>query len=141
MTRHLTVLAISLFVLSGCGRTPAPAPEANEHAQPVASARPATEPAVDTTTCTFCAVPSSVRVCDVHEGIKTRLHWHVAKQGVQVVNFYVVDEAGAEQPFSQQGPEGEMDSGPWLRPGLTFRIKDDRNGEQLGEVVISGIDC
>ena len=96
---------------------------------------------MDTATCTFCADPATVRVCDVNQGIRTRLHWNVASQGVDLVNFFVIDEEGVEQAFSQQGPQGNIETGPWLRPGLTFRIKDNRTGKQLGEVIISGIDC
>lgn len=141
MIRKLSLIGFALVSLAGCGRVPAPVPEDPARPPSAASVESTREPAVDPAGCTFCAVPDEVRVCDVYEGVKTRLHWHLADQGVDVVNFYVVDEAGIEQPFAQQGVDGEMDSGAWLRPGLIFRIKDDRTGQLLGEIVISGVDC
>ncbi len=125
------------MMIAGCNRAPAPVPEpVNEVAQeaPVA-------PKVDTATCKFCAEPATVRVCDVHTGVRTTLHWHLADSGAQVVNIFVVDEGGVEQPFAQQGPDGELESGPWLRPGLIFRVRNDSDSSQLAELVIDGQDC
>ena len=128
-------IVLSMMV-AGCNRAPAPANEVAQE-QPVAPV----VPKVDTATCTFCAEPATVRVCDVHTGVRTTLHWHLADTGVQVVNMFVVDENGVEQPFSQQGPEGELESGPWLRPGLIFRLRNDSDSSQLAELVIEGQDC
>lgn len=131
------VAGFAMLSIMGCNREAAPvaAPEA-----PVVEAAPAV-PKVDTATCKFCAEPATVRVCDVHTGIRTRLHWHLADTGVPLVNMFVVDENGVEKAFAQHGPEGSMQTGPWLRPGLVFRLRDDRDASQIGEVIIEGVPC
>lgn len=136
-THHWAAVLALLLVLPGCNRAPAPVPAAGDYQVKADSALPAQ----DTATCRFCAEPASVRLCDVHKGVATTLHWHLKESGVPIVNMFVVDEQGVEQAFAQQGPEGALPTGPWLRPGLTFRLRDDRDGSQLAELVIAGVTC
>jgi hypothetical protein len=126
-----------IVLLMGCSRVPAPIPEPGDYRVRQADAGSAE----DTATCRFCADPSIVRICEVHTGVPTTLHWHLGDDNVPVVNMFVVDEQGVEQAFAQQGAEGALQTGPWLRPGITFRLRDDRDGKQLAELVIDGVEC
>lgn len=136
---------LALFLvcaLSACNRPAADAPtqSAADPAAAATSAATTVEPAVDTANCAFCAAPAFVRTCDVANGVRTTLHWNITDPNVAKVGIYVVDDAGKDTPFAEQGSVGSMETGPWLKPGLTFKLKD-MNGAVLGTVVIKGKDC
>lgn len=72
----------------------------------------------------------------------TTLAWNVTGSGAERVVVYVVNEDGEERNFGTGGPIGEKQTGPWLRPGITFRIRDRETKEQIDEVVIpAAADC
>jgi hypothetical protein len=132
------LIAIALDgVLSACNRPAAEAPAANAPAAVAAVDQPA--PAVDPD-CTFCADPATVRTCDVASGVRTTLHWNIANPAISLVGIYVVDDAGKDSPFAEQPSKGSIQTGPWLKPGLTFKLKDPA-GNVLQTVVIKGKDC
>ena len=72
----------------------------------------------------------------------TTLAWNVTGSGAERVVVYVVNEDGRERNFGTGGPVGEKQTGPWLRPGITFRLRDRETKEQIDEVVIpAAADC
>lgn len=72
----------------------------------------------------------------------TTLTWNVTDSGSERVVVYVVSEDGNERNFGTGGPVGEKETGPWLRPGITFRLRDRETREQIDELVIpAAADC
>lgn len=86
---------------------------------------------------------TSPEVCmkEVGKGLRTMLVWNVKDQGASRVVVYVISNAGEEHHFGQGGPVGEKESGPWLRPGLVFMIRDYDSKEALGSVTIMEKPC
>lgn len=140
----MRVLPALLLVcaVSACNRPAADAASAAAADQaPAANAATAAgEPAIDTANCAFCAEPAFVRTCDVAGGARTTLYWNVADANVAKVGIYVVDDAGKDSPFSDQPSKGSVQTGPWLKPGLTFKLKAP-DGKVLQTLVIKGQDC
>lgn len=140
--RHFPALLL-LVALTACSRPTAQAPETSASAPaPAAStaAKPAAaEPAVDHN-CAFCADPGYVRTCEIAKGVRTTLYWNLKDSTDKPVDIFVVDDAGKDSPFAQQPPSGSIETGPWLKPGLTFKVKDAQ-GKVLQSLVITGRDC
>lgn len=138
------VLALFLVcILCACNRQEAQAPAVAGAAaatdSPGAVAAPPT-PAVDTANCKFCADPPTVRTCDIASGVSTTLHWNITDPNVTKVGVFVVDDAGKDSSFAEQPPVGSAQTGPWLKPGLTFKLKD-QDGKLLESLTIEGKGC
>lgn len=137
--RVLLALLLACIV-SACNRPAADAPSPMATEQPAATATPAAAPAVDTANCAFCAQPDFVRTCEVAAGVRTTLYWNVDSPDSAKIAIYVVDDAGKDSPFAEQPPKGSIQTGPWLKPGLTFKLKT-LDGQVLQTLVIKGQDC
>lgn len=135
---RLATASILLLFLTACSRPQAPAPESTAPA-PSGAVAAATEPTVDRT-CAFCADPNYVRTCEIAQGVRTTLYWNLEDRTSAPIDIFVVDDAGKDSPFAQQPPRGSIETGPWLRPGLTFKVKDSQ-GEVLESLEIAGRDC
>lgn len=140
---RIVLTLLVLGALTACNRPTAEAPTASEAPAAVAAvaASPveAPAPAVDPN-CEFCADPGFVRTCEIARGVPTTLHWNIADPAITQVGIFVVDDAGKDSPFAQQPSKGSIQTGPWLKPGLTFKLKDPA-GNVLHTVVIEGKDC
>ncbi|MGY0505573.1 hypothetical protein [Luteimonas sp. e5] len=136
-----SLLASTLALLAtACFREPNPATETIVSAE-APTAQAIESPATEVENCRFCARPSTVRECDVANGVATTLHWHLPELSGQAIGIFVSDENGADQPFAEQPADaGSIQTGPWLRPGLRFRLKS-QTGEQLEEITITGVGC
>ncbi|QDQ74417.1 hypothetical protein FNZ56_11275 [Pseudoluteimonas lycopersici] len=66
----------------------------------------------------------------------TTLTWNVESSGAQKVVVYVIDKEGKERNFGRGGPVGERQSGPWLKPGMTFKLRNQEGGAELGSITI-----
>ena len=134
MTRILPPRRLALLLLAiaagvaGCNRPEAQVPVTEADLAPVDA------------TCTFCADPGFVRICDVAAGVRTTLHWNLAETGADRVAIFVVDDQGVDQPIAEQPAQGQLQTGPYLRPGSTFKAKD-LSGNVLATVVIAGRGC
>ena len=137
--RLVLSLALLVAMTTACNRPTAQAPSATAPVATASSAATTTEPAVDHD-CAFCADPGFVRTCEIAQGVKTTLYWNVQDPAVPIIGIYVVDDAGKDSPFAEQPSKGSIQTGPWLKPGLTFKLKDT-NGKLLHSVVIAGKDC
>lgn len=86
---------------------------------------------------------SVTEVCpsDVKAGVRTTLTWNVKESGAERVILYVVDQNGSERNFAQGKAVGERETGPWLRPGLTFKVRNYETKDELGSVVIGEKSC
>lgn len=82
---------------------------------------------------------SVTEVCpqEVRSGPRTTLVWNVKGRAERVILYVVDPKDGQERHFGQGGPVGERESGPWLKPGLAFRIRDYDTKADLGMVEIN----
>lgn len=133
--RPSILLLPALLVLVACNRPPAPAATLAAPTEKAPVARPAVDRA-----CAFCADPAFVRTCEIAAGVSTTLYWNVPDQGNGNVGLFVVDDAGLDSPFAEQPAQGSLQTGPWLKPGLTFKLKSP-DGTVLNTVVIEGEQC
>lgn len=71
------------------------------------------------------------------------LTWNVEASGARKVVVYVIDsKGGKENNFGRGGPVGERQTGPWLKPGLTFKLRNADGGAELGSITITrGSSC
>ena len=69
------------------------------------------------------------------------LTWNVKASGSQKVVVYVVGKDGAEKNFGRGGPIGERQTGPWLRPGTIFKLRDMQTNQELGSMTIGEKAC
>lgn len=130
--------ALLLFMtcaLVACNRPEATAPST----APVAAKEAETAAKPFDANCKFCANPDFVRTCEIASGVRTTLYWN-ADRSLPHVGIFVVDDAGKDSSFAEQPPAGSIKTGPWLKPGLTFKLKDPA-GNVLETIVISGKDC
>ena len=67
----------------------------------------------------------------------TVLTWNIEASGAQKVIVYVVDKDGKERHFGRGGPVGERQTGPWLQPGLTFKLRNADGGAELGSITFA----
>ncbi len=121
--------------IAGCNRPPAEAPSPTAPRTSVDTPAPTVDH-----NCIFCADPSFVRTCEIAKGIPTTLYWNVENPAITQVGIFVVDDAGKDSSFARQPPSGSILTGPWLKPGLTFKLKDPA-GRVLQTVKITGKDC
>jgi hypothetical protein len=148
----LIVLATSLL-FAGCSKQEQPqsAPTTTTPA-PVAAPAPAPQPPKATSPERIAEIEASgktgmwatvTKVCpaEAKAGLRTTLVWNVKATGANRVILYVVDPNGKERNFGQGGAVGERETGPWLRPGRTFRIRNYDTKDDLGTVVIGGKSC
>lgn len=73
------------------------------------------------------------------KGAKPRvvtLAWNVKASGAKRVVLYIVDKNGVDKNFAQGGPVGERDTGPWVRAGSQFKLKDKASKQYVAELVI-----
>lgn len=139
-----------LVVLGACSKPePVPTPDARSASpapKPPAQARKAITPEriQEIEASGQSGLWSSVtEVCakDVNLGLRTMLTWNVKDRGTEKVVVYAVDNKNVERHFGQGGPVDERETGPWLRPGVSFKIRDHNSGVELGSVVIGEKPC
>jgi hypothetical protein len=151
------LIALSLLcciVIPGCGQQepPAPATQAakpastEEAAQAPRQAHQRNRPSADD----IQQIKASGRTglwadpgeaCATGPRQRTVLTWNVASSGASKVIVYLVDKAGKERNFGQGGPVGRRETGPWLRPGTIFRIRNADGKSELGSVTIAEKQC
>jgi len=74
------------------------------------------------------------------QGIRTTLTWNVTDKGVDRVVVYVVGKDGTERHFGKGGPVGRNVTGPWLRPGLVFKLRGP-DKQEVAAVTIGEKQC
>ncbi len=154
MRNRLFLLILAAIALSACSKqeaasAPAQAPVAETAAAPAKASQAQSTP---TSPERIKQIEASGQtglwsdvtdVCpgDVKNGLRTTLSWNVLASGATRVTVYVVGNNGREQHFGQGGPIGEKETGPWLKPGISFKIKDYNTGQDLGSIVIGEKSC
>ena len=127
-------------LVAGCRRTDVPSPAAGDAAPApatVAEAPVGLEPVKG-----LVATPDVVRTCDVNKGLTTTLRWDVSDSGAERVVLYALSpKQEKEKAFGRGGPVGSKQTGPWVRPGMIFRLRDLATGAELASVTIEGTTC
>jgi hypothetical protein len=134
------MLCTSAVLAVGCRRTDVPPPEstnaigpAPQVAEPAAKLEPVRGLVAD---------PAVVRICDVNKGVTTTLRWDVSESGAERVVLYALSpKQEKEKPFGRGGPVGSKQTGPWVRPGMVFRLRDLTTSNELAAVTIEGATC
>jgi hypothetical protein len=132
------------------GGKPAAAPEATEAAAPAAQASQAPEAApVDAAK---RGPASAARIAEIKASGKTgiwsepaeacaadhargMITWNIADPEVDRVSVYLAGKT--EKLFGQGGPTGEKQTGPWLRPGLVFKVRSADDARELGTLTVA----
>ncbi len=142
MKLQLATLLFAAVSLAGCSQSPqpalSPATPASQAPKPAAGNQVSTDTA--NPDCEFCAVPATVRRCEVGHGVRTTLFWNVESKGVKQVVLYVAGKNGIDKHFGVGPAKGSKLTGPWLQPGLQFKIKD-MQGKELDVLTIDGVAC
>jgi len=164
MQKFAYAIALSALLLGACDRGAAPPDNAAVPAPATATAAPATTTApaaipgpatpkpagptaeelaaIEATGKTgLWADVSEVCAKDVKTGIATMVSWNVQTETDGRVIVSLVDTAGKERDFGNGGPIGHKQTGPWLRPGLKFRLRTKDGDKQLAELVIAEKKC
>lgn len=86
------------------------------------------------------AEPAELPDC---EFTKVTLKWDASTSGtsVSVVEIYAGDAEGTPGLFAAAGITGERETGPWVRPGSVFSLRDKATGVELEKLVIGGPRC
>lgn len=129
-----------LFLFVACDRN-----AANRHASldqaPSPQETRAAEP-LQITIKDLVATPGTVFVCERRKDLTAVLRWNVSDSGASRVVLTVFDpRQGKEKRFGRGGPSGTKQTGPWLRPGLVFRVRNQADNVELGKVAIEGQTC
>jgi hypothetical protein len=76
--------------------------------------------------------PAEVCATDHARGMIT---WNITDPDVDRVTVYLVGKT--EKLFGQGGPAGEKQTGPWLRPGLVFKVRSGDGARDLGTLTVA----
>ncbi|MFT3897080.1 MAG: hypothetical protein QM719_05200 [Thermomonas sp.] len=79
-------------------------------------------------------------VCTGAKRVPAMLTWNVRASGAEKVILFV-DSSGNERHFGTGGPVGEQRTGPWLRPGMVFKLRNAKDKVELGSIVIVAKQC
>lgn len=156
MNKPLVIaLSVTLCIaLYGCGQQEQPAPTAKTDA-PAATGQPAQPPRqaqrrnrLDATEIQQVQASGKTglwsepgEVCGTGPRQRGVLTWNVAASGASKVIVYIVDKAGKERNFGQGGAIGRRETGPWLRPGTIFKLRNAEGKAELASVTIGKKDC
>lgn len=144
MNRSLIAIPFALLLTSCSNQQPAPV---TTDATPVAASNstpPAPAPAarIEVAETRFIhAEPAELDNCD-YGVVLVKWNTSTAETPPAVVEIYSGSSAG-ETPglFAAAGATGEKETGPWVRPGSTFSLRDKATGAELERLVIGGPRC
>lgn len=135
--KHALILAPFLVALTACQKEPAPAAEKATAPQPSATQTAAPE----SSSAVISVTPASIQNCD--PGVEATIRWDVSKAKVATdsTEIWVGTDAASMKLFSAGGATGETKTGAWTHPGTHFMLKNRKDGNPLGEVVVGGPTC
>jgi ABC-type polysaccharide/polyol phosphate transport system ATPase subunit len=70
------------------------------------------------------------------KGIVGEVTWDASQSGADIVEIYVVGNTGQESLCFQGHSAGHHLTGPWIKPGVVFRLKDALSGELLAATTV-----
>ena len=140
MTRSVNLaLTASLLLLglAGCQQQSAPDPTAGAVTQ--SSAAPSQVPAASSSALSI--QPASIATCGT--GIVATVHWDAsaAHSTTSTTQIWVGSNPTDIKLFSENGPQGETQTGPWTGPGTYFVLKSKDDGKVLAHAMVGGPEC
>lgn len=134
-TKRIFAAVLLTLLAAGCDRN-ANAPQANQAAP---GAAPSTAPGPKAP---LTASPDTVKLCEISRHLSTTLRWDVTPSGVDKVIITVTNpKNGVEKRFGHGGATGTKQSGPWLRPGVIFKVRNQATNAELASQTIKGVAC
>ena len=84
--------------------------------------------------------PPSLAACTPPSEVTVK--WDIRSEypNVQVIQIYVSGDV-AENLFAEGNAWGEAKTGPWVRSGTRFIVKDKTNGNVLSMAAVKGPSC
>jgi hypothetical protein len=84
--------------------------------------------------------PPSLAACTTPSEVTVK--WDIRSEypNVQVIQIYVSGDV-AENLFAEGNAWGEAKTGPWVRSGTKFIVKDKANGKVLSMAAVKGPSC
>lgn len=137
--RQFALLA-TFAALTACEQSAAPTPVAEQapvaEAATLAEAAPAPSTALAGQNALLSADPGSAN-CET--GTDVELSWDVSSRP-EIANVEVW--VGAEPTlFAAGGATGAQKSGPWVKPGMSFILRNKADSAELDRVTIAGPAC
>lgn len=143
MNQRILGLLMSSVVLTACNYDPMQ-PQTQQPAQPQQprAAAPAADP-VPAERRGAWALPQAVRTCDVAQGVSGSINWNYSDTpGIVKVLINIPDDRGAgEVRFAEGTAIGSKTTGPWLRPGLKFIVRNAADNGELDTVELATAPC
>lgn len=157
MTLRLAAIAALTLALAACSQpdssSESSAPASNPATAPAEASQPDAAPLKDKLRATpedIARIEASgktgfwsdvTEACSKGKPPATTLSWNVKASGASKVVVFVVDQKNGERHFGRGGPVGLRTTGPWLRPGLIFLLRDADKKTDLGSITIGKKDC
>jgi hypothetical protein len=131
-----------LLLFVACDRNAANRHASLDEAAPTPQETRATAEPLQITIKDLVATPDTVFICKRRKDLTALLRWNVSDSGATGIVLTVFDpRQGEEKRFGRGGPSGTKQTGPWLRPGLVFRVRNQADNTELGKVAIEGRTC
>jgi hypothetical protein len=146
-SRHILVSTLC-FALAACGQLDAapaaqgaatdaaatPARNKRLTAQDIARIEATGKTGIWTDTTEICSK-------NARRGVRATLLWNVKGQADKVV-IVLVGRNEKQRNFGAGGPVGQRETGPWVRPGMTFKLLKADDQAELGSVSFTeGANC
>ena len=133
---------VAVALLPGCDRGAHGGMKASvdTYARAAAANGADSAPRVASGPATLSVIPNSVALCKGANHPRAIVIWQSG--GIKKVRLTVADpESAAEKPFGKGGPTGQKSTGPWLKPGMVFRLRDASSNTELASTTIKAIPC
>lgn len=142
MTMNKTLLAVLplALLLAACSESQPSSTAGDTNAATPAPAAPVVERIEVPKTRFIHAEPAELESCDYG---KVMLKWDTstAEKPPAVVEIYAGNAEETPGLFAAAGATGEKETGPWVRPGSAFSLRDKSTGTELERLVIGGPRC
>lgn len=150
-TKRILVVANLLLTIAitGCqnDNSPQPTPAESPTATGTVSVASATSVQAASSTADHAStntvisiVPAELQSCG---NAVVTVRWDASKAGVSTAEteIWVGSSADDLKLFSAGGAAGEAQTGPWVRPGSYFVLKNKADGKEIGHAVVGGPVC
>ncbi len=138
---RVTLLAISMALISGCGPGSGTTSSPQQPtAAKAADADLSSTPPDKKQGAGIWFEPSALSACGRPE--KLTVYWDARSyQGVKTIDIYVVNMEKTERLFLSAGRAGSRESGAWMRVGSKMIMRDKATGAELAHATVGNIPC
>lgn len=142
MNKYLLAVTLTAFAaVAGCSKPGDSAPQSEASASPPAAAAIAETPAADLAKGANNLLSATPGSASCETGSIAKLDWDVASNPAIAQVELMVGTGDDAKLFSAGGPKGEAETGPWVRSGTTFVLRNKADQAELDRIVISGPAC